>query len=468
MQSTVVTQLTQRWRRRLAAADQPAYLAIPQLIAEDVRDGRIGPRDRLPTLRELAELLELNYTTVARGYAEARKRGLIDSRAGTGTFVRGRSATLPLRNGTGAEMTMNMPPEPGDPALLEHLRTSAGDLLRRGDIRELLRYQDFGGSAEDRLAAVHWLRRRLSGIAADQVLVAPGIHSVLTALISQLARPGELICVDALAYPGLKAIASQLGVQLHPMPLDDDGPDVEAFEHACRTLDAKAVYCNPTLLNPTTATMSLSRREALADVATRYSVPIIEDDAYAMLPRRKLPPIATFAPDLTYYITGFSKCFGAGLRSAYVCAPNVRQAQRLAGALRATTVMASPITNALATLWVRDGTAETVLQVLRDECAARYALTQQYLGDRDVAAHPDAFHLWLRLDSGWSPVEFASFMRMRGVGVVASAAFSTDGDPPDAVRICLGGPMSREDCEHALHLVAETLEHPLHPHSTVA
>ena len=64
-------------------------------------------------------------------------------------------------------------------------------------------------------------------------------------------------------------------------------------------------------------------------------------------------------------------------------------------------------------------------------------------------------------------VEFASYLRTRGVGVVASAAFSTDGDPPDAVRICLGGPLSRDDCDDALRLIADTLDHPQHPHATV-
>ncbi len=251
------------------------------------------------------------------------------------------------------------------------------------------------------------------------------------------------------------------------MALDDDGPDVSAFEHACKTLSPKAVYCNPTLLNPTTTTMSLARREALADVALRYSVPIIEDDAYAMLPRRKIPPVATFAPELTYYITGFSKCLGAGLRSAYVCAPSARQAQRLAGALRATTVMASPVTNAIVTRWVNDGTAEAVLDAIRSESIGRIELAQKHLGRYGIAAQPEGFHLWLPLDAAWSPVEFASYLRMQGVGVVASAAFSTDGNPPDAVRVCLGGPMSMADCERALRLIAETIEHPRHPHATV-
>jgi len=64
-------------------------------------------------------------------------------------------------------------------------------------------------------------------------------------------------------------------------------------------------------------------------------------------------------------------------------------------------------------------------------------------------------------------VEFAFFLRTQNVGVVASVAFSTDGMPPDAVRVCLGGPMSREECDQALRLIADTLAHPTHPHATV-
>lgn len=462
-----MTKATQHWLKRLQSADRPAYLLIADLIAEDVHSGRLGARDRLPTLRDLADDLKLNYTTVARAYAEARKRGLIDSRVGSGSFVRGTSPSLPLRGGTSAEMTMNLPPEPADPALVARMREGAIGLLATGDIYAMLRYADTGGTPEDREAAALWLRRRLPTATADRTLVCPGIHGVLAALISQLARPGELICVESLAYPGLKAICTQLGVQMHALTLDEEGPDVEAFEHACKTLSPKALYCNPTLLNPTTCTMSRARREAVADIAMRYSVPIIEDDAYAMLPRQNLAPIATLAPDLTYYITGMSKCLGAGLRSAYVCAPNERHAQRLAGSLRAVSVMGSPVTNALVTRWVNDGTAEAVLNAIRSESIARHALMTRYLAEHDVQSQPEGFHFWLPLSSSWSVVEFASFLRTQGVAVVASAAFSTDGNPPDAVRVCMGGQLSRDDCESALRLIADTLEHPLHPHSTV-
>jgi len=458
---------TAHWLRRLQASSQPAYLQIADLIAEDLRTGRLAARDRLPTLRELAADLSLNYTTVARAYAEARKRGLIHSRPGTGSTVRANRPALPLRGGSGAEMTMNLPPEPTDAALLARMKDSAAAVMAEADLPQLLRYQDFGGSAADKAAAVHWLRPFVPDASADRVLVCPGIHAVLVALMSMLARPGELICVEALTYPGIKAIATQLGITLHPLPLDDEGPGAAEFEQACKTLKPRALYCNPTMLNPTTATVSRARREALADIALRYSIPIIEDDAYGMLPRQPVKPLAQLAPELTYYINGLSKCLGAGLRTAFVSSPSERLSQRLAGALRATTVMASPLTNAIATRWVSDGTADAVLQAIRTESAARQALAARHLAAHTVFAHADGFHLWLPLRAGSGMVEFASLLRSQGVAVVASAAFCTDGEPPEAVRVCLGGPMTRAECDAALRLMADTLEHPQPPHASV-
>ncbi|HEV3422740.1 MAG TPA: aminotransferase class I/II-fold pyridoxal phosphate-dependent enzyme, partial [Paraburkholderia sp.] len=200
-----------------------------------------------------------------------------------------------------------------------------------------------------------------------------------------------------------------------------------------------------------------------------YSVPIIEDDAYAMLPQQAPDALASFAPELTYYITGMSKNLGAGLRVAYLHAPTPRQAQRLAGALRATTVMASPFTVSLATQWIADGTAQEMLSAIRSESKARQAIAARVLGAWPYDAHPDGFHLWLPIpgEGGWSSSELALQLRNQGIAAVASAAFSTDGNPPNALRVCLGGSKNRDECEEALRIIADTLEHPHHLHSAI-
>ena len=456
------------WAQRLRDSSKPAYLLIPELLAEDVSSGRLSPGDRLPPLRELAQGLELNYTTVARGLAEAQKRGQIDARPGRGSFVRSAAPAVPLRGGSAAEMTMNLPPEPDDPALLA--RMAEGCQQMYADPRLLLahlRYQDFGGSPADRDAGARWLAGVMGPTHPERLLVGPGIHGVLSGLLSLLARPGDTVCVESVSYPGIKALATQLGVKLHALPVDREGPCPQHFEEACKHVRPKALYCNPTMLNPTTVTMSRERREALADIALRYAIPIIEDDAYGALPTKAPVTLAELAPELTYHVTGFAKCLGAGLRVAYVHAPTVQATQRLAGALRALTVMAAPPMVSLATQWINDGTASAVVQAIRKETNARQALLLKHLSDWEVWSQPDCFHAWLRLPESLSPNEAAAFWRSRGVAAVASTAFATNTEPPRAVRLCLGGPSTLSQCEQSLRVVADVLRHPQQVHASV-
>jgi len=139
----------------------------------------------------------------------------------------------------------------------------------------------------------------------------------------------------------------------------------------------------------------------------------------------------------------------------------------VAGALRATTVMASPITTRLATQWVNDGTALAMLLAIRKESMARQELAAHRLAGFDYQAQPEGFHLWLPLPTGTNVADFAAHMRTQGVGVVSSAAFSTDGDPPPAVRVSLGGPINRDQCDAALHLLGDALATPPHMHTRV-
>src|SRR3990167_507929 len=182
--------LYKHWLQRLRDSHKPAYLLIPELLADDLASGRLSPGDRLPPLRALADALDLNYTTVARGLAEAQKRGQIEARPGRGSFVRSAAPAVPLRGGTAAEMTMNLPPEPDDPDLLARMADGCRQMYQ--DPRRLLahlRYQDFGGTPADRDAGARWLAPLMGPTHPDRVLVGPGTHGVLAGLLSMLVRP---------------------------------------------------------------------------------------------------------------------------------------------------------------------------------------------------------------------------------------------------------------------------------------
>ena len=449
------------WTPDLASSDKPRYLAIADLIAEDMKAGRLAVGDRLPPQRALASRLDVDFTTVARGYSEAQKRGLIESRVGQGTYVRAlpkdrRPARQPAaKRHEIVDLSMNLPPEPDDPALIERMRAGIEEVSH--DLVALLRYQGFGGSPADKDAASAWLGRRSLVPAQERIFISPGAHPAILGAFSVLASKGDVVLCEAITYPGARAIAAQLGLNLVGLPMDAEGIDPDAFADSCARLRPKALYLNPTLQNPTTLTVPAGRRGEIAAVARRFKVPIVEDDAYGFIPLHGPAPFAAIAPDITWHIAGLAKCIGAGIRAAYVVAPDARSAWPFAAAVRTATVMASPFTVALATRWIEDGTADAILRFIRAETAARQILASEILPPGSFKADPLSFNLWAPLPPGWTRSAFIGHMRSTGIGVVASDAFTAGGDPPEAVRVCLGGPTTRAGIRHALEYMAHAL-----------
>ena len=466
------------WHAAIHGSDKPRYVAIADVIADDMRNGRLAPGARLPAQRVLAEALEVDFTTVARGYQEAQRRGLIESRVGAGTFVRDRAAAVPCapeplptaetaapaaqppaRSAARctADLSMNLPPDIEDPELLARMRGGLADVGQ--DLVDLLRYQEFGGAEQDRQAGVDWLALRGLPVRGERLLVCAGTHSALHAVLGALAKPGDRICAEALTYPGLRGLAAQLGLEVVGLPMDEDGILPDAFAEVCRTRPPKALYCNPTLQNPTTVTLSAERRQALVDIARRHGVAIVEDDAYGALPVGGPVPMAALAPDIVFYIGGLAKSLGAGLRIAYLVVPEARHVWQLSAFLRATTVMASPLTVALATRWIGDGTAQAILAAIRAESTLRQTIARGILPGSALRSKPEAFHYWLPLPAGWSRSSFAATLRGAKLGIVVSDAFSVNSPAPEAVRLCLGG-CNRDETRGALEMIAHTLSRP--------
>ncbi|WP_339764872.1 PLP-dependent aminotransferase family protein [uncultured Hoeflea sp.] len=451
------TEARAAWCPAIRRADGPLYLAIADALSADITSGKLAAGDRLPPQRALAEALKIDFTTVSRAYAEAGRRGLVEGKVGQGTYVRRKHAAArqPVPSGL-VDMSMNLPPRFDDAGLVSRMWEGLRELEISDGIDLLMRYQEAGGARRDREAGALWLSSRLDGVTADRVLVCPGAQGTLLALTGLLAAPGETICAEALTYPGMRSVAAHLRVNLAAVSTDGEGIIPESFEQACVKAKPKALYCTPTIQNPTTATLSLARRHAIVDIARRYQVPIIEDDAYGALPASPLPPLASLAPDLVYHIAGLAKCLAPALRIAYLVAPEGATTSGLNTAIRATASMASPLTAAIASRWIEDGTAEAVVAAIRAETAARQAIAARILPCDHVRTDPEGFHIWLTLPPPWNRGEFSSRLRSEGISVVASDAFAL-GAAPDAVRLGLGAPDSQDDLARSLKVVADLL-----------
>jgi DNA-binding transcriptional MocR family regulator len=203
--------------------------------------------------------------------------------------------------------------------------------------------------------------------------------------------------------------------------------------------------------------MPEERRRGIAEVAERYGLAIVEDDVHGLLPEERPHPIAALAPERTYFLTSTSKTLAPGLRIAYVLAPH-GMVPRIEASLRATTWAVAPLMAAVASSWIRDGTADAIVEARRREARERQALARERLLGADLDAHPEAYYVWLRLPEPWRSDGFAAVARARGVLVTPSEAFAVGrGAAPHAVRLCLGAARRRETLARGLDLVADLL-----------
>jgi len=228
------------------------------------------------------------------------------------------------------------------------------------------------------------------------------------------------------------------------------------LEEACRRHAPGLVYLNPTLQNPTASTMPERRRKELAAVARRCHVRIVEDDPYWLLAASPPPPIAALAPDRAVYISTLSKCLTPGLRVAFVLVRDAEERARFLAALRSFALMTAPLTAALATQWILDGSAGVLLAGVREEARLRHRMARDILAGR-YSGLGDGLHVWLALPAYWSAAQLARAAGSEGIAVTPAEAFGIGGESVNAIRISLGSMADRERLRAGLQRLSHLL-----------
>jgi DNA-binding transcriptional MocR family regulator len=416
------------------------YKSLVDAFAADIRSGRLLPGTRLPTHRQLATTEGLALVTASRVYAELEAMGLVSGETGRGTFVR--ETSLPPGQGidqkvvaTGMiDLNFNYPSLPGQAELL---RTALRQLALGGDLESLLRYQPHAGRPHERASVARHLRARGLTVDAEQVLMVSGAQHGLAVTLMALLQPGDVIAADALTYSGFKVLAEALHLEIVPIPVTIDGPDLEALDSLCRSRRVRAVYTMPTLHNPLGWVMSADQRECLVTIARQHELLIIEDAAYAFLVENPPAPLAQLAPERTVYVSGLSKSVATGLRVGFVAAPS-EKVPALERIIRATTWNTPGVMTAVACAWLDDGTVMQLEDEKRRDAQARQTMAVEVLAGLECVSHPSSYFLWLPLSEDARADQVAAALMREKVAVSTAEPFTISAHVPHAIRLALG------------------------------
>lgn len=190
--------------------------------------------------------------------------------------------------------------------------------------RVALQYGPTEGIPELRAFIAERLKASGIEINPDHILITNGSQQGLEFTGKLFINEGDVVICESPSYVGaLNAFKAYLP-KFVEISMDDDGMIMEDLEKALEeNPNAKYIYSIPDFQNPTGKTMSIERRKKLVELATKYNVPVIEDNPYGELrfEEERLPAIKHFdKAGMVIYLGTISKTFCPGMRIGWVAA----------------------------------------------------------------------------------------------------------------------------------------------------
>ncbi|CAJ9341407.1 aminotransferase-like domain-containing protein [Burkholderia pseudomallei] len=340
-----------------APHDTATLTLVDQLVQWARRriDERVfRPGMRMPSIRKLALDKSVSRFTVVEAYERLVAQGYLDSRRGSGFYVRERApGQQPVGASGGARaqpvhntidvvwllrnMLHTVSPEKG-PGLgylpsrwLEgELITSALRALGRQSGAQMLGF----GSAQGFLPLRQQLQTRLAefeiGATPDQLVLVSGITQAIDLIARHCVRPGDAVIVGDPAWFQMFGRFASQGAQLVGMPYTPDGPDLDALENLVQMWRPKMLVINSVLHNPTGTSLSAAQAFRILKLAEAYDFLVVEDDVYGDLCPPSYPATRLASLDQlrrVIFLGSFSKTLAANLRVGYIaCAPELAKA----------------------------------------------------------------------------------------------------------------------------------------------
>lgn len=452
-----------QWQPVLSRRKGTLHTELLLSLRRDIAEGVLAAGEQMPTHRDLAKNLGIGVGTVTKAYAEAERLGLLSSAVGRGTFVAGRQ--LETAGDTGLiDLTLNV-------QTLDAVQRRLPDaLLRLRDRADLADYVNYAPQA-----GIDWHRQEIAGwlketahfprVNWQHLMMTTGSQHAMSLVVDHLCRPGDTVLVEAASFIGFLALLKYRGLKSCGVAMDGEGMIPAALEAAIDASGSRVVYLQPTLHNPTTRTMSRTRREEIAEIAARRQLWIIEDDVYAPIAidlsgnqaeGAGLVPLATMVPDRTFYIGSVSKVLAPGFRVGFLLAPDAAIFAQLCTGMRANSYAASTLGALLVVQWIKDGVAGDIRQEIAAEALWRMRLARRLLGDAiETPSFLTSLHAWLPM-SQLRAERIANDALRRGVMLTPPSSFNVLGEQTSGLRLCLNV-VDRATLDRALHLIRAAL-----------
>lgn len=442
------------WRPDKRALSRPLYLSLAGLLEQDVSSGELPPGTKLPPQRELADFLDINFTTVTRAYSICENKGLIFAITGKGTFISPNAAkTVTISKEAGSadiDLAFGSTFEQTNLMVVDTIR----DVAAKNHVEELLSYDHPTGHPHHKTSALKWLRPLNIESETSQLAIVSGAQSALAIALSSLFEPGSRIATDFFTYANFIQLAQMYHIQLIPVHADAHGMSPGELAEKCSNINIHGVFLMPSGCNPTTHMISEARKQELASVISRHRLLLIEDEITASFiadtPHYE-QPMLNLLPEQTVYINSTSKTICSGLRVAYMIFGSTLAGKITEGIYNLNTKPSSLDTEMVSEL-IHNGKAQTIFNQKKALLKQANRIYDSYFPAGQAQGNPLSYFRWLPISSRAPGREVEEDIKRKQVHVLHSDRFISGGQSSEHkyLRLSLSATHSFEELTEGL------------------
>ena len=283
------------------------------------------------------------------------------------------------------------------------------------------------------------------GADPDDVVITTGSQQALDLMAELFINAGDVVLAESPSYVGALGCFRARQADVVHVDLDEDGLIPEALEETIRRLKSagraiKFLYTIPNFQNPAGVTLTLERRQRIAEICMREHVLILEDNPYGLLGFHSdpLPAIHSFSPEGVVYLGSVSKMFAPGMRIGWALAPHAIRAKLILAseaAILSPGMFAQMFLSSYLNNYDWYGQVKVYRAMYAERCKAMLDALDEYMPECSWTKPVGGFYTWVTLPEGLNARSMLPRAVKAQVAYVSGTAFYYDGRGTDHMRL---------------------------------
>lgn len=393
---------------------KPLYVQIFQQIKDYILEGLLEDKEKLPSIRRLAEELQVNNVTVVQGYKLLEQEGYIITNRGRGTFVSSKRKNFEESYENNNSKLMDKikwnfadsSPHP-ETFQVEEFKKIINEVIDR-DGGEIFTYQAREGYYPLREAIGKYLNTSSIKNPMEEIHIISGAQQGIDIVSKGLLELDDVVIIESPSYPGARKAFEARGARIVEIPMEEDGMNMKALEIALRKYRPGFIYVMPNFHNPIGISYSREKKKTLLHLAHSHGSIIIEDDYLSDFNfgyKKQLPLKSLDTMEDVIYIKSFSKIFMPGFRLGFLVAPK-KYEKRISEAKESADLFTMGLVQRSFDLILRRGFWRSQIQLMEKYYQKGFHLTieglKKYMPKEITYEIPEGtLYFWLKLPPGY-------------------------------------------------------------------